>query len=121
MASKEEVTEALNKSVKEMTDKDIKIILEVPETFWPTNAYEHTPKGLLEEQQRRINAKKLTYTEVVEDVVFLSTLRHLVSMGPRIFKEIDLLGLDSLTEEIRRLEPIVVKKVKQYKTENGLN
>lgn len=112
---KQGVTDALSKSLKDITDAELKAILDVPEPFWPTNPYQHTPESLVAEKLRRYNAAKLQYDEVLKEVLYLSTLRHLVSFGPRVFPEMDLLGIDEATAEIRRLEPIVRKTIKTFK------
>jgi hypothetical protein len=118
--TKEEIIEALSKSLKDITDKELKGILEVPEMFWPTNPFNYTTKLLLDEQQRRANVNKITYEEVLRDVMWLSLLKHLVYQGPKIFPEIDLLGHDDCYAEIKKLTPIVKKKVLQYKKENNI-
>lgn len=113
--NKEEITVALSKSQKDLTDTDITSILEVPDQFWPTNPFNYTAKLLTEEKQRRAFAARILFQEILADVMHLSTLRQLASFGPRIFPEMDLLGLDDITDEIRRLEPIVRKKITKYK------
>lgn len=114
---KQEITDALSKSLKDISDVELKGILTVPEQFWPTNPFDHSTKIIMEEQIRRINAKKMTYQEILDDVIYLSTLRHLISFGPRVFPELDLLGIDDATGEIQRLQKIVRDRIKKFKAQ----
>lgn len=114
--NKKEVKEALNKRLPDLTDSELKGILEVPEEYWPTNPHAHVSKDLVEEQLRRKDASKVQYKDVLMDVLHISLLRHLVSYGPRVFPELDQLGIDEAGDEIRKLETPIRAKIQRYKT-----
>lgn len=110
----EEATEALSKPLKDITDNELMGLLTIPEAFFPTNPRGFTNKGLVEEHDRRKDASKISYEEILSDVMRISLLRLLVSTGPKIYPELDLLGWDELYEEVRRSEKKVQAKIKKY-------
>jgi hypothetical protein len=116
----QETTEALSKPLKDITDAELDWIIKVPLPMWPTNPRNFTELSILEEKRRRTDATKITYEDVLKDVMAIDTLKWLFSMGPRVHKNLDMLGQDDVQEYVRKLEPIVQKKIKQYRKENNL-
>lgn len=96
---KQQASDALEKPLKEITDKELNELLNIPELFYPHNDRAYSHEMFVVELTRR---KRLTDADNAEldlvDMMFITQARLMLSWGPNLYAELDKFGRERLRE-----------------------